>query len=154
MNTTEPLPALLEAYFADLDRALIGTDPREHAETVQAMREHATEMLTKHGVSEETTERIIASFGPVEQVAASATPAPAPTLTPTPARSWGDIWLLVGSVASLVFYVLPFIAIAILVWAIVRLRRNSGNRALQKVALGISIVSVVFSAVVYLTHSI
>jgi hypothetical protein len=45
MTTTQPLPTLLEAYFADLDRALIGVDPRERAETVQAMRKHASEML-------------------------------------------------------------------------------------------------------------
>ena len=52
MNSTEQMPALLEAYFADLDRALIGTDERERAETVQAMREDAAEMLLRYGVSE------------------------------------------------------------------------------------------------------
>ena len=98
MSATEPLPALLEAYFADLDRALIGADAREHAETVQAMREDAAEMLNRYGVSEQTAERIIADFGPVEQVAAATTAAPmasAPvTSSPAVPRSWVDIWLL------------------------------------------------------------
>ncbi|MDQ0734961.1 HAAS signaling domain-containing protein [Arthrobacter agilis] len=146
MTTTEPLPALLEAYFADLDRALIGTDARERAETIQAMREHAAEMLTRDGASDNTAERIVADFGPVEQVAAAATSAP------IAARSWVDVWLLVGSIVSLVFYVFPFVAFAILVWAIVRLRQASGNRALQRAACWVSAVSVVFSACLFISH--
>ena len=104
MSTTERMPELLEAYFADLDRALTDSDPREHAETVQAMREHAAEMLSLHGNSEQTAERVIADFGPVEDVAAASTAAPA-VPAPAAARSWADIWLLAGSVAGLVFYV-------------------------------------------------
>ncbi|MBP3037563.1 DUF4190 domain-containing protein [Arthrobacter sp. zg-ZUI100] len=151
MNTTEPMPALLEAYFADLDRALIGTDARERAETVQAMREHAAEMLHRYGASEETAERVIGDFGPVEQVAAAATPMPAPASAPAP-RSWSDIWLLVGSVVSLMFFVFPLFAIAMLVWAIVRIRRNGGNRTLQKAALWISGVSAAFSIGMFISH--
>lgn len=144
MNTTEPMPDLLEAYFADLDRALIGADPRESAETVQAMREHAAEMLSRHGASEETARRVIAGFGPVDQVAAAATSAPASPAS-APARSWADIWLLTGSIAGLVFYVFPFVAVAMLVWAVVRIRQDAGNRKLQKAALWVSIIAVVFS---------
>lgn len=144
MNTTEPMPGLLEAYFADLDRALIGADPRESAETVQAMREHAAEMLSRHGASEETARRVIADFGPVEQVAAAATSAPA-SPAPAPARSWTDILLLAGSVAGIVFYVFPFLAVAMLIWAVVRIRQHAGNRKLQKAALWVSLIAVVFS---------
>ncbi|WP_104103050.1 hypothetical protein [Arthrobacter sp. 08Y14] len=153
MNTTEPLPALLEAYFADLDRALIGTDPRERAETVQAMREHAAEMLSRYGESEQTAERVIADFGPVEQIAAATTSAPA---TPAPAvpRSWVDIWLLVGSIVSLLFFVFPFVAIAMLVWAILRIRQHKGNKALQRAALWVSAVSAVFAVGLYGLHVI
>lgn len=157
MNTTEPMPALLEAYFADLDRALIGTDARERAETVQAMREHAAEMLLRYGASEETAERVIGDFGPVEQVAAAATPAPAPTPAPASApapRSWTDIWLLVGSVVSLLFYVFPLFALAMLVGAILRIRRNSGTRALQKAALWVSGVSAAFSIGLFISHAL
>lgn len=158
MTTTEPLPTLLEAYFADLDRALIGADAREHAETVQAMREHAAEMLSRYGVSEQTAKRVIADFGPVEQVAAAATPAPATpapaAAAPAPARPWADIWLLVGSIVGVVYWVFPFIAIAMLVWAVVRLRRNTGNRALQKAALWVSAVSAVFSLGLFIMHAL
>ena len=154
MNSTEPTPALLEAYFADLDRALIGTDEREHAETVQAMREHAAEMLLRYGVSDQTTERVIGDFGPVEQVAAAATPIPAPVSAPPAPRSWSDIWLLVGSVVSLMFYVFPLFAIAMLVWAILRIRRTSGNRALQKAALWVSGISVAFSIGMFISHAL
>lgn len=157
MNTTEPMPALLEAYFADLDRALIGTDARERAETVQAMREHAAEMLLRYGASGETAERVIGDFGPVEQVAAAATPTPAPTAAPASApapRSWTDIWLLVGSVVSLLFYVFPLFALAMLVGAILRIRRNSGNRALQKAALWVSGVSAAFSIGLFISHAL
>ena len=158
MNTTEPMPALLEAYFADLDRALIGTDARERAETVQAMREHAAEMLLRYGASEETAERVIGDFGPVEQVAAAATPTPAPTAAPASApdatRSWSDIWLLLGSAVSLMFFVFPLFAIAMLIWAILRIRRNSGNRALQKAALWVSGVSAAFSIGLFISHAL
>ncbi|MCQ1951480.1 hypothetical protein NNX28_16280 [Arthrobacter sp. zg-Y859] len=152
MNTTEPMPALLEAYFADLDRALIGADPRERAETVQAMREDAAEMLAQEGASEKTAERIVVEFGPVEQVAAAATPAPAPG--PGPTRSWADIWLLVGSIAGFVYWMLPFIAIAMLIWAVLRMRRNTGNRILQRVALWVSIAAVAFSVGLFIMHSV
>jgi len=144
MSTTERMPELLEAYFADLDRALIGADPREHAETVQAMREHAAEMLSVHGNSELTAERVIADFGPVEEVAAAATSAPAAP-TSAPPRSWADIWLLAGSVAGLVFYVFPLLSIAMLTWAILRLRQYAGNRTLQRAALWVSVAAVVIS---------
>ncbi|MCC3273561.1 hypothetical protein MUK71_01555 [Arthrobacter zhangbolii] len=149
MTTTEPMPSLLEAYFADLDRALIGTDPRERAETVQAMREDAAEMLNREGTSEQSAKRIIAEFGPVEQIAAAATSAPTPGPAPAP-RSWPDIWLLVGSIAALVYWILPFIGVAMMVWAIVRIRRNTGNRTLQRVALWISIASVALSGAIFL----
>ncbi|MET4059095.1 hypothetical protein ABIB35_000626 [Arthrobacter sp. UYP6] len=168
MSTIEPLPVLLEAYFADLDRALIGTDARERAETVQAMREDAAEILNRYGVSEQTAERIIADFGPVEQVAAATTAAPttaapttaAPTtaapVTSSPAvpRSWVDIWLLVGSIASLVYFVFPLLAIAMLVWAILRMRQHVGNRLLQRAALWVSAAAVVFSVGLFISHYI
>ena len=144
MSTTERMPELLEAYFADLDRALTGADPREHAETVQAMREYAAEMLSLHGNSEQTAERVIADFGPVEDVAAASTAAPA-VPAPAAARSWADIWLLAGSVAGLVFYVFPLLSIAMLTWAVLRLRQHAGNRSLQRAALWVSVAAVVFS---------
>ena len=153
MNTTEPMPALLQAYFADLDRALIGADPRERAETIQAMREHADEVLARDGVSEQTAERIIVDFGPVEQVAASATPAPAPVAAPVPPRPWADIWLLVGSIVGLVYALFPLISVAMLVWAIVRLRRHVGSRPLQKGALWVSGVAVFLAAFFFLVRS-
>lgn len=151
MTTTEPMPALLEAYFADLDRALIGTDPREHAETVQAMREDAAEMLNRDGASEQTAERIIAEFGPVERIAAAATPAATPA--PAATRPWADIWLLVGSILGLAYFIIPVLSIAMLIWAIVRMRRHVGSLPLQKAALWVSGASVGLAALLYLVRS-
>lgn len=142
MNTAEPLPALLETYFADLDRALIGADPRERAETIQAMREDALEMLGQYGTSEQTAERVIAGFGPVEQIAAAATPAPPVAAAPAAPRPWADIWLLVGSIIGLFYFYFPVLAIAMLIWAIVRKRKHAGSRPLQKGALWVSGIAV------------
>ncbi|GGL15694.1 hypothetical protein ACFQGK_03100 [Cellulomonas gelida] len=36
---------LVQAYLADLDRALVGSDPREHQDTLDAVREHLEEAL-------------------------------------------------------------------------------------------------------------
>ena len=153
MTTTEPMPELLEAYFADLDRALIGADARERAETVQAMREHAAEMLSRHGNSEQTAQHVISDFGSVEQVAAAVTSAPV-TAAPAAARIyWVDIWLLAGSILSLAFFVFPLPAIAMLAWAILRIRQHTGNRRMQKAALWISTVSAAFSVVLLTLHS-
>ncbi len=154
MTTTEPMPELLEMYFADLDRALIGADARERAETVQAMREHAAEMLSLHGNSEQTAQHIITEFGPVEQVASAVTSAPATAAPAAPVTrtSWVDIFLLAGSVLSLLFFVFPLPAIAVLVWAILRIRQQTGNRALQRAALWISAVSAAFSVVMFTLH--
>ncbi|MDN3481427.1 hypothetical protein QMA10_05770 [Arthrobacter sp. APC 3897] len=155
MNTTEPMPALLEAYFADLDRALAGANERERAETIQAMREDAAEMLTRYGASEQGAKRVIAEFGPVEQIAAAATPAPAPAAAASAARrSWADIWLLAGSIAGLLYFVFPPLAVAMLIWAILRWRQNTGNRTLQKAALWISGAAVVLSVVLFTLHSL
>ncbi|AWB87437.1 hypothetical protein [Mycetocola zhujimingii] len=121
------------------------------------MREHAAELLSRHGASEETAERVIGDFGPVERVAASATPAPAAPAPATPApaaRPWSDIWLFVGSITSLIFFVFPFVAIAMLVWAIVRLRQNTGDRSLQRVALWVSVVSTALSVGLFISHLI
>ena len=155
MNTTEPLPALLEAYFADLDRALIGTDPRERAETIQAMREDAAETLSRFGDSDQTAERVIAEFGPVEQIAAAATPAaPAAAAAPAASRPWADIWLFVASVVGLLYFYFPVPAIAVLIWAAVRMRKHGGNRTLQKCALWISVAALAVFILLFSQHSI
>jgi hypothetical protein len=51
MSATPDFPPLVEAYLADLDRALAGADPRERAETVAAVREHAAELLARYGTT-------------------------------------------------------------------------------------------------------
>ncbi|MFC4613644.1 hypothetical protein ACFO3K_02875 [Cellulomonas algicola] len=146
--TTTRLPDLLEAYLADLDRALVGTDARERAETIQAMREHASEVIARDGASDATVERVITELGSVEQIAASATPAgPAPASV-----AWGDVWLLVCAVASLALFVFPVVAVGALIWAIVRLRGSAGSRALQRAALVVSVVSVVLATGLVISH--
>lgn len=46
---------------------------------------------------------------------------------------------------NLVFYVFPLLSIAMLTWAVLRLRQHAGNRSLQRAALWVSIAAVVIS---------
>ncbi|QAY69253.1 HAAS signaling domain-containing protein [Xylanimonas protaetiae] len=141
MTEIRTLPPLVEAYLADLDRALTAADPRERAETLAAVREHVTESLALHGTDDDAVARVLADLGPVDAIAATATPLPG---APSPAR--GDGWLLVLAVAGLVGFWLPPLAIAALIWAIVRLRARTGTRSTQLAALWIAVASLAVAA--------
>ena len=131
MTATPDFPPLVEAYLADLDRALAAADPRERAETVAAVREHAAELLARYGSDDGSARRVLDELGPVEAIAAEVTPAPAPVAKAGTTEAT-DVVLVVLAVV-----VWPLSPVA-LVWAIVRLRARVGNRALQwlTVALG------------------
>ena len=43
------------------------------------------------------------------------------------------------------FYVFPLLSIAMLTWAVLRLRQQAGNRSLQRAALWVSVAAVVIS---------
>lgn len=146
MTATPEFPPLVEAYLADLDRALAGTDPRERAETVAAVREHAVESLARHGRDDEAARRVIGELGPVEHIAAEVTPAPAAAAVPVGKAEPTDIVL--AALAVLLWPLAP----VFLVWAIVRLRAGVGSRALQWVTIVLSAVTVVVGLVLVAAH--
>lgn len=143
MTATPEFPPLVEAYLADLDRALAGTDPRERAETVAAVREHAVESLARHGRDDEAARRVIGELGPVEHIAAEATPAPAAEAAKVEVTD-----VVLAALALLVWPLAP----VLLVWAIVRLRAGVGNRALQWTTVVLSALPVVLGIVFTVLH--
>ena len=133
MTATPDFPPLVEAYLADLDRALAAADPRERAETMAAVREHAVESLARHGTDDESARRMLDELGPVDTIAAEVTPAPAPAAM---ARKV-EVTDAVLAVLTVVLWPLAPVA---LVWAIVRLRSGVGNRALQWLTIALSAI--------------
>lgn len=152
MTATPTFPPVVEAYLADLERALAGSDPRERAETLAAVREHAAESLALHGTDDAGTQRVLDELGPVDAIADASTPA-TPATPAAPATTLAaDVWLVVLSVASLALFVVPLVAAAAVAWAIVRVRSGSGNRGLQKFALVVGAVSFVGAVALYASH--
>jgi hypothetical protein len=151
MTDTPTLPALIEAYLADLDRALAGADPRERAETLAAVRDHATEALSlRDGESDNAAiMRVLAELGPVDAIAAAATPVSSGLSTLLASRtsdpSKEDGPLLGVSILSLI---VPFLGVATLIWSSMRLWSRTGNRGRQIAALIVSIVTVIAHLVV------
>jgi hypothetical protein len=158
--TTTPFPPLVEAYLADLERALASSEPRERAETLAAVREHAAESLALHGADDAGASRVLDELGPVDAIAAASTPAgttgtgTGTTATPTaPAGTTAaDVWLVVLAVASLAVFVVPVLAAAAVVWAAVRLRAGAGSRGLQLLALALGAVSFLGAVALYVSH--
>ncbi|MFD2027895.1 HAAS signaling domain-containing protein [Promicromonospora aerolata] len=147
MTTTPDFPTLVEAYLADLDRALAAADPRERAETVAAVREHAAESLAQHGTDDESVRRVLDELGPVEAIAAEATPVPAPVTT-------GRKTEATDAVLAVLAVVLWPLAPVTLVWAIMRLRAGVGNRALQWLTIALSAVTTFGGIVLLVLHAI
>lgn len=156
MTTAPAFPPLVEAYLADLEHALAASEPRERAETLAAVREHAAESLALHGSDDAGARRVLDELGPVDAIAAASTPiapaAHAATPPPAPRTPAADVWLLVLSIASLALFVVPLVAAAAVIWAVVRLRAGAGNRALQKLALAVGSVSFVGAVALYVSH--
>ena len=150
MTATPDFPPLVEAYLADLDRALASADPRERAETVAAVREHAAELLARYGRDDESARRVLAELGPVEAIAAEVTPAPVPvtTVSAAPAGTIEPMDVVLAAVAVVLWPLAP----VTLVWSIVRLRSGVGNRPLQWLAIVLSAIPVLIGIVLVLGH--
>ncbi|MFJ3407897.1 hypothetical protein [Promicromonospora sp. NPDC090134] len=142
MTATPDFPPSVEAYLASLAVA----DPRERAETVAAVREHAAELLARYGTDEVSVRRVLDELGPVETRAAEVTPAPAPVSAPGETEAM-DLVLVVLAV------VLWPLSPVTLVWAIVRLRTGVGNRALQWLIIALSVIPSVGGIVLLLMHA-
>ena len=65
---------LVDNYLQDLNRALLGADPRERADTVAAIREHLDQALTDSSSSADVNQ-VLQDLGSVEMIAAEVTPA-------------------------------------------------------------------------------
>ncbi|MEU4362240.1 hypothetical protein [Promicromonospora sp. NPDC023987] len=146
MTTTPDFPPVIEAYLADLDRALAVADPRERAETVAAVREHAAESLARHGRDDESARRVLAELGPVETIAAEVTPAP------VPAAPAGKIEARDVVLAVLTVFLWPLAPVT-LVWSIVRLRAGVGSRVLQWFTIALSAIVTFGGIVLLLLHA-
>ena len=108
---------MVEAYLADLDRALSGSDPREHAETMSAIREHLADAIAPDATAEQVR-HALDELGPVETIAASTTQS-----TSTPGRPGIDglaISALIAAAAGMLLLVpLPFIGAPLTLIALV-----------------------------------
>ncbi|WP_066460307.1 HAAS signaling domain-containing protein [Sanguibacter suarezii] len=154
MNTSaRDTHPLVVAYLADLDRALAGTDPQERTDTLASIREHIDEALDGAEQDTATTMAVLASLGPVERIAATATPAPS-SAPPTPAAHGSHPWLPVvllscSVVAFILVFAVPWVAttvaVATLVLAIMALRRGSDRAGLLRTSIVLSIGAIVVS---------
>ena len=145
---------LVVAYLDDLDRALQSADQQERIDTIAAVREHLTDALG--GNAEATNEQVRAALdelGSVEQIAAEATPAAMThTSAPPVERIREGGWVAPALLAtSLVSLVIPFLgallAIGCIVTALLLLRSGSPRRPLLHATVAVSVVTLVFTAV-------
>lgn len=150
---------LVVAYLGDLDRALSSADPQERIDTVTAVTEHLTDALG--GDAEPTTAQVQAALdelGTVEKIADAATPASASasassasSADETQRGQWVAPALLATSIVSLVLPLLgALLAIGCLVAAIVLLRGDAPRRGLLRATIGVSIATLVFTALMAL----
>ncbi|MFD7311081.1 HAAS signaling domain-containing protein [Promicromonospora sp. NPDC059942] len=147
MTTTPEFPPIVDAYLADLDRALASADPRERAETLAAVHEHAAEALDRHGWDDAAASRVLDELGPVDAIAAEVTPAPQSAVSVEKIEAT-DVVLPV-----LAFVLWPLAPVT-LVWAIVRLRSGVGKRALQWLTIVLSAIPTVVGVVFLLIHTL
>lgn len=155
MNTSAPdTHPLVVAYLADLDRALAGTDPQERTDTLTSIREHIDDALDGAEQDTATTMAVLASLGPVERIAATATPAShaaPPTAADHGSRPWLPVVLLgCAIIAFILVFAVPWVAttvaVATLVLAIMALRRGSDRAGLLRTSIVLSIGAIVVSA--------
>lgn len=119
---------LIDNYLQDLDRALLGADPRERGDTVATIREHIEQALTDSSSSADVNQ-VLQDLGSVEMIAAEVTPAHTQD-TPRDARvSRAASILLVFGIISLltspIFFISLPIAILTIVWSIIALKRQA-----------------------------
>lgn len=145
---------LVEAYLADLDRALQGTDPRERAETIAAVAEHIDDALTSDPDAA-SVRRVLSDLGPVEAIAATAEPAATPPAPGAHGARWLPAVSLVMAGAGLALLVInPFLAIPLalsaLVIAVVLLRTDRNSRAVSWAAAAVSTATLLGAVVLAL----
>ena len=151
-NTSGAHP-LVGAYLADLERALAPADPQERADVLAAVAEHIHDALGDSQDAAQAT-AVLAALGPVERIAAAATPSPAPAdSAPTSSSAhldWMSALLLVCATISFALaFTRPLVAIPIAVGALVgtltQLRRHRGHRRVLRASLGLSLATLLIT---------
>ena len=158
--TTTPSGArpLVDAYLADLDRALAAADPQERADVLATVAEHIDDALGDSQDAAQATS-VLEALGPVERIAAAATPSPVTTSAasaPSPPAAhvdWTSALLLVGAAASFALvFTLPLmalpIAVATLVGSLTQLRHRRGHRRVLHASLGLSLTTLLVTVLV------
>lgn len=144
---------LVAAYLADLDRALIGAHPQERADTLAAVREHLDAALDEDH-DKEAALAVLADLGPVERIAASATPAaerPVPKVdTDWTARALLTCALVALAIVWAVPWVAAPVAIGTLIMASVQVRRGSRRSGTIYASIVLSVVTLLVAAVMAL----
>ena len=144
---------LVAAYLSDLELALGDTDPQEREDTLAAIREHIEEALDGSPHDAATAAAVLSGLGPVERIAATATPAVVPA-TPADAASSASAWtstaLLTCAVVSFIgAFVFPWVAapvaVGTIVGAAILLRRGSGRPGFLRTSIVFSIVTLLIA---------
>ena len=151
---------LAEAYLRDLDRALAAAEPREREETLAEVGEQLHEAAAADPTGDQVRRRI-EELGPVDAIAAAATPADGPA-TPTPAtptqgppRDWFVVGTTIASGVALITALLYFplaaiIALVTFVLGIVQLFTSRAGRMLPVLSIVMSAVVLVMAAIAIL----
>lgn len=145
---------LVVAYLSDLELALAGTDPQEREDTLAAVREHIEDALDGSPRDAATATAVLSGLGPVERIAATATPAVAPPTTPADAASsstWTSTALLTCAVVSFIgVFVFPSVAapvaVGTIVGAAILLRRGHGRTGFLRSSIAFSFVTLLIAA--------
>lgn len=149
-------PPMVEAYLADLERALSDSNTRERAETMAAVREHLADALPADATPEQIR-HVLDRLGPVETIAANATPAHTPARSTTaPERAGVALGALVSALMGAILLVpLPFVGLLLvllaLVAGIVHLRTGRRGRPLAWAAVVIATLTLLAALVGGLT---
>ncbi len=134
---------LVRAYLGDLDRALTGSDAREHAETMAEITEHLDQSVPPESDAVHVR-RVLAELGPVESIAAVAQPAPQqkPGVDPLALAT-----VTAAGAAVVLLFLMPFVAVPLaviaLVLGVVQLRTRRTSRTLAIVGVVLAAVPVV-----------
>lgn len=147
-NAAREKHPLVEAYLADLDRALSGADPREREDAIAGVREHIESLLAEGQHDSTTVEAVLGQLGPVEQIASEATPAMHDT-SGWPSTT-GAILLGLSVLSALLALLIPFaavpLALGVGITAVMGARRANADKGLYWAALSLSAAALVVVA--------
>jgi hypothetical protein len=113
-RTFGPHQALIEAYLADLERALYDLDPAERDDVVAPVREHIDAAMSEYGLepTEHEVEELLGQLGSVDQIARDASDGADRSGRDALDTGAGDGWIsVVLASLSLVLFWFPLVAV-------------------------------------------